>query len=107
GLRPQARLQEHCRCDHHASSSLPGRFVSRCGLHLDSTTCSIKLVIKSQGVDAGWGRLRRPGGAPNYCRNLYTEPAYLSSPHTPKPKTTSHVAVSARELHNSAGLQWC
>ena len=59
------------------------------------------------GVDAGWGRLRRPGGALNYWRNFCTEPAYLSPPHTPQPGTTSHVAVSARDPHNSAGLQAC
>ena len=58
------------------------------------------------GVDAGWGRLRRPGGALNYWRNLYTEPTYLSPPHAPQPGTTSHAAVSARDLHNSAGQQW-
>src|SRR5438105_10418180 len=37
------------------------------------------------GVDAGWGRLRRPGGALNYWRNFCTEPTYLSPPHTPQP----------------------
>jgi transposase len=30
-----------------------GRFLARCGLYLDSTTCSIKLVIKSQ-AEAPW-----------------------------------------------------
>ncbi len=59
------------------------------------------------GVDAGWGRLRRPGGALNYWRNRSTEPTYLSPPHTPQPKTTSHLAISARVQHNSSELQWC